>query len=416
MTSSYDLLIIGAGPAGLMAAAQASYLGASVLLVEKNKQPALKLLITGGGRCNITNLNFRNIREFAAFYKPADSFLLPAFSRFGPLETIDFFAKENLALVEEDNYRVFPGQGKARSVLNCLLDKINKQGGEILLDSSVKEVLVSKSDKRKIEKVKLANGDFISAKNFLIATGGKSYPSTGSSGDGYSWLKKLGHRIISPYPALVAIKLKEKFIKDLEGLSFSNIKISFLNFNKKIISESGDIIFTTNAISGPAALNLSRFLTKSDFNKKLIIDFFPQKSNDDLNNFLQQLFHKGKKSLKNALAEILPLRFVNVFVNILKIEANSLANSLSRENRNLIVKNLKEFELSLISNDNFDKAMVASGGLSLSEINAKNFKSKLFTNLYCAGEVLDIVGPTGGFNLQLAWTSGFLVAEDVVKE
>ncbi|MBN2853912.1 NAD(P)/FAD-dependent oxidoreductase [Patescibacteria group bacterium] len=418
----YDLLIIGAGPAGLIAGARASELGASVLILEKNAQAGTKLLMTGGGRCNLTNLDFSNIRDLASRYQTAANFLLSPFSRFGPKELCNFFEEAGLKLKEEARGRVFPESNKARSVLDLLLKKIKDNDGEVLLKAKIKKIVISSDSSKKIEKVELEDGRFFKAKNFLIATGGKSYPLSGSSGDAYAWLKKLGHTIIEPHPGLAPIKISENFIKDLEGLSFSNLKISLKNNQEnnkdgkeiKTYSEFGDLIFGADNISGPAVLNLSRLVDLKSLKNTLIeIDFFPDSNLEELNKKLQNIFHSANKNLSNALTEILPPRFVKVFLNNLKINLEKKANSVSKEEKELISRNLKYFKLKVANLYGFDKAMITRGGLSLKEVFSKNFKSKLFDNLYFAGEVLDIDGPTGGYNLQIAWTIGYLVAEDL---
>lgn len=410
----YDLLIIGAGPAGLIAGARASELGASVLILEKNAQAGRKLLMTGGGRCNLTNLNFNNIKDLASCYQTATNFLLSPLSRFGPKELCNFFEEAGLKLKEEAKGRVFPQSNKARSVLDLLLKKIKDNGGGLLLEAEVKKIIVSQENFKKIDRVELKDSRFFKAQNFLIATGGKSYPLSGSSGDAYSWFKKIGHTIIEPKPGLTPIKIPENFIKDLEGLSFSNLKISLKNEEEKVNSELGDIIFGADNISGPAVLNLSRLIDLNSLKNTLIeIDFFPDFSLEELNKKLQNIFHSANKNLNNSLTEILAPRFVKVFLNNLKINLDQKSNSVSKEEKELIGSNLKHFKLKVSGLYGFDRAMITRGGLSLKEVEAKNFKSKLFDNLYFAGEFLDIDGPTGGYNLQVAWTSGYLVADDL---
>ncbi len=410
----YDLLIIGAGPAGLIAGARASELGASVLILEKNVQAGTKLLMTGGGRCNLTNLDFLDIRDFASHYQLTANFLLSPLSRFGPKELCNFFEEEGLKIKEEARGRVFPLSNKARSILDLLLKKIKDKGGEVLLKAEVEKITISQIDLKKIHQVELKDGRLFEAKNFLIASGGKSYPLTGSSGDAYFWLKKLGHTIIEPQPGLTPIKISENFIKDLEALSFSDVKITLKNNKKGLSFESGDIIFGADNISGPAVLNLSRLVDLKNLKNSLIeVDFFSSINLEELNQKLQNIFHSANKTLSNSLTEILPPRFVKVLLRNLQINSKQKANSVSRKEKELISKSLKHFQLRISGLYGFDKAMISRGGISLKEVDAKNFKSKLFNNLYFAGEILDIDGPTGGYNLQIAWTSGYLVANDL---
>ncbi len=410
----YDLIIIGAGPAGLIAGARASEIGASVLILEKNSRAGTKLLMTGGGRCNLTNLNFINIRDLASRYQSAANFLLSPLTRFGPKELCGFFEEGGLKLKEEIGGRVFPVSDKARSVLDLLLKKIESYGGEILLEAEVKEIIISQVDSKIIDQVELKDGRLFEAKNFLISSGGKSYPLSGSSGDAYTWLKKLGHKIIEPQPGLTPIKISENFIKDLEALSFGDVKITLKNNKNNLNFELGDIIFGADNISGPAALNLSRLINAKNIKNTLIeIDFFPNINLEEINEKLQNIFHSANKTLGNSLVEILSPRFIKVLLRKLHINSEQKANSVSKKEKELISKNLKHFQLRVFSLYSFDKAMVTRGGISLKEVYSKNFKSKLFNNLYFAGEVLDIDGPTGGYNLQIAWTSGYLVANDL---
>ena len=411
----YDLIIIGAGPAGLIAGVRASELGASVLILEKNSRAGTKLLMTGGGRCNLTNLNFINIRDLASRYQSASNFLLSPLTSFGPKELCSFFEEGGLKLKEEIGGRVFPASDKARSVLDLLLKKIESYGGEILLETEVKEIIISQVDLKIIDQVELKDGRFFRAKNFLIASGGKSYPLSGSNGDAYTWLKKLGHTIIEPQPGLTPIKISENFIKDLEALSFSDVKIILKNNKNNSNSELGDIIFGADNISGPAALNISRLINTKNLKNTLIeIDFFPNINLEELNQKLQNIFHSANKTLSNSLAEILSSRFIKVLLRNLQINSEQKSNSVSKREKELISKNLKHFQLRVSGLYGFDKAMISCGGLSLKEVDSKNFKSKLFDNLYFAGEVLDIDGPTGGYNLQIAWTSGYLIASDLL--
>ncbi len=406
----YDLAIIGGGPAGLMAAWHASKNGRQVILLEKNQRLGLKLLTTGGGRCNLTH-NIPDHRLLAANFGPQGRFLLSAFSRFGVLETMAFFEAQGLKLKTENTNKVFPVSNLALDVLQVLIDGIQAQGGIIETECEVKDFVL---DGDTIEKVVLTTGEEISADNFLIATGGLSYPGTGSTGAGYEWLKKMGHTITPLSPALTPILVREEFVSYLEGLSLENIKVSLYDKNKKVAKEQGPIIFTASGLSGPATLNISRHLDyKSAQSYSLELDLQPGKTLEDLDRELLALVTGNNKFLRNSLEGVLPERMVGAVLNISKISPEKLANNLSKLERQALARTMKTLRLEVKSVEGFERAMVTRGGLELKEIDPKTMKSKLISNLYVAGEILDLVGPTGGFNLQLCWSTGFVAGESV---
>jgi hypothetical protein len=409
----YDLVIVGAGPAGLMAAIRASELKARVLIIEKNKRPGIKLLTTGGGRCNFTNY-ITDSKTLAAEYEPNKQFLISSFLNFGVSETINFFEENGLKSKTEANGRVFPISGKADDVLNVLLGRIKNQRVEIRAGVAVKEI---KSANNQITKLILDNGEEISGKNFILCTGGKSYPATGSSGDAYTWLRQLGHNIIKPRPALAPIHTREKFVKDLEGLSLNNIELKLFSNGKKIAQTNGDIIFTQNGLSGPAALNLSRFINFSYDPKYILeLDLFPDKSNGELDIYLQSIFHGGNKLFKNVLEKITRPKMAPVLISLLKVNSDKQANSITKDEKTQLINLLKKLSFSVLSVGDFNQAMVTAGGVDLKEINPKTMQSKLISNLYLAGEIIDLSGPSGGFNLQLSWSTGYLAGESSVDK
>ncbi len=417
----FDLVVIGAGPAGLMAAITASARGLKVLVLEKNDRAGVKLMMTGGGRCNLTNVYYENIKDFAAVYEKAGPFLLSSFFRFGPKETMNFFEASGLSLKQEDNGRIFPADSRARSVLDFLLKLALDNSVQFKYSSEVKRIISAKDGSKTIENIELNNKYLIKARNYIIATGGKSYPLTGSTGDAYKWLEGLGHTINRPRPGLKAVRFIDQEFKKLEGLSFSNvllnIEVGKKESSRKIISSSqGDIIFTKDSVSGPAALNLSLTIPDTNQEKLVVIDFFPDETEEALNIRLQTIFHKGKKGLKNSLSEIIPTRFIDFLLPSLNIKGDSLANSVSKKDRELIVSKLKSFAIKIRPDEDFSQAMITIGGVSLKEIETNSFKSKLVSNLYIIGEVLDVAAPTGGYNLQLAWTSGYLAASDLLGQ
>ncbi|MFA5886621.1 MAG: NAD(P)/FAD-dependent oxidoreductase [Patescibacteria group bacterium] len=409
----YDLAIIGGGPAGLMAALRAGESGQKVILIEKNERLGLKLLMTGGGRCNITN-NIPDYHKLAASFGSAGRFLLSAFSRFGVSETIDFFTSRGLKIKIEKDNQVFPQSDRAVDVLNILVDGVKRSGGLILTGDPVQKFIFAK---KKITGLILSSGQKIAAVNYLLATGGLSYPATGSSGDGYQWLQEFGHTIIPLRPALGSILVKEKFVKDLEGLSLETVALRLFCRGKKIAQESGPIIFTAVGLSGPAVLNLSRYI---DFNRtadwQIALDLQPQYLSDDLARRLQADLMGNNKFLKNSLEGLVPLRLAETLLNLAGFSSNKLANSLNRVERERLVGLMKKLNLTVQAIAGYERAMATGGGVDLKEVDSRTLRSKIISNLFIAGEILDLVGPTGGYNLQLAWSTGQAVGAAVGAE
>lgn len=404
----YDIVIIGAGPAGLMAAGHASELGARVLVLEKNKQAGIKLLMSGGGRCNFTN----NVPDylFSKDLGQNGKWFLSGLSIFNSTSIIDFFKERNIKSQVNSEGKVFPENNSALKVREALLNYVESNGGRIIYNSQVIKIV---KDNKLISKLILADRSEISAKKYIITTGGNSYSRSGSSGEAYQWLKELGHKIIKPRPALCPIIFKEKSIKELEGLSFSNVLLSLYKNNKKIKEELGDIIFTGNGISGPAALNLSRAITLEDkLNLVIKIDFFPTETVEQFENRLQNISSSsGRESIKNILGQLIQKRFSDYILNQCSISDLKKGADITKEERNYIVNILNEFSFNILALGGFDQAMITVGGVDLKEVNQKTMASKIYSNLYFAGEILDLDGPTGGYNLQIAWTSGYLAGE-----
>lgn len=405
----YDLVIIGGGPSGLMAALQAAEKGSQVLLLEKNKRLGVKLLISGGGRCNLTN-DIPDYRVLAKSYGPAANFLIPIFSRFGVSEIMDFFANRGVRLKTEADNKVFPESNSATDILAVFVNGITAADGTIRTECEVKDFIVQNN---LIEKIILHSGEEISAARFLIATGGKSYSATGSSGDAYRWLKQLGHSVTPLYPGLAPILVNNQSIKELEGLSLSDVRLKLVGVQKEIAAEQGPIIFTASGLSGPAALNISRFLDFNQYqNFALRLDFQPEITLEDLDKLLINLFSKDNKFVKNSLEEIIPARLAVFLLKISGIDENIKAKTITKIERKKILESIKDFKLTIINFSGYDRAMITVGGLNLKEVDVKTMGSKIISNLYLAGEVLDIAGPTGGFNLQVAWSTGFIAGNN----
>jgi len=411
----FDVAVIGAGPAGIMAAGTAAEAGAKVVLIEKNKQLGKKLLLTGGGRCNITNAEFK-LSNLVKNYNNGE-FLFHVFSLFAPKQTMAFFAGLGVETKTEKNRRVFPTNDGAEKVLEALNKYLIKNKVKIIFDSEVTDI---NCKGKKITKLILKDRE-ITAKKYIFCNGGKSYPLTGSDGSGYKLAEKLGHTIIKPVPALTPIKFKEKWIENLQGISLKDIKISVSKKEKNIFSEQGDLLFTHFGISGPAALNISagtgalleKNLPAQTGEVKIIFDLFPLINHRQLGNKLENVFSKyPKKSVKNILSDFVPERLAEVLLDISGVDGNKMANSISKTDRGKIIKNLKNLEATAESVLGFDEAMVTRGGVSLKEIDHKTMKSKIIDNLFFAGEIIDVDGKTGGFNLQMCWSTGYVAGKN----
>jgi len=405
----YDVAIIGGGPAGIMAAGRAGELGSRVVLIEKNKDLGVKLLISGKGRCNITN-KIDGLKEIINKFGKNGKFLFSVFSKFGADETINFFESKGLKTKIERGGRVFPISDKSQDVFNVLINYLKKTDVHIKTNSKVRKI-IKKGDR--IEKIVLANHKEIIADNFIICTGGRSYPVTGSTGDGYRWAEKIGHTIIKPSPSLVPIIIEENYIKKLEGLSLKNVEISVYKDNKKINSRFGEAIFTGNGMSGPIILDMSKEIGKELPGQiRIQIDFKPALDFVKLDKRIQRDFQKNPNKLfRNSLDELLPQKLIPVIIKLSKIDPSKKVNSITKEERRKLLHLLKEFSLNIKELEGFKKAIITTGGIKLSEIDQKTMKSKLIDNLYFAGEILDLDGPTGGYNLQVCWSTGYIAGE-----
>ena len=401
-----DIVVIGGGPAGLMAAGRAAELGARVVLLEKNKACGRKLLMTGNGRCNVTQL-VENARDLAKNYTNG-SFLISSFTRFGPRSMIDFLEDQGIKTKVEELNRVFPKSDKAQDVLNAMLGYLESGKVQINYNSNVAG-LVTKG--RRIRAVKLSNGQELEAKAFIITAGGCSYSSTGSDGGAWAWLAKLGHKIVEPVPALVPLKIKELWIKKLKGVSLSSVRLSS---SSKTLETQGGMIFTHFGISGPAVLNFSRLIAR-DLNSGPVtfdLDLLPEISSEKLFSNLLSLFNQNPAwTIKRTLSTLIPSSLVPEILLLAQVSPEIKSGQVTVKQRDLLVDNLKNIHLTATGSLGFDTAMVTTGGVDVKEVDSKNMRSRLFDNLYLAGEVLNLDGPTGGFNLQMCWSTGFVAGE-----
>jgi len=405
----YDLIVIGGGPSGMMAAGTAAANGKKVLILEKNTRLAKKLHLTGGGRCNITNAIFDTTKFLANFGK-SQQFLYSPFSQFGVQDTFDFFESRKLPLVTESKNRVFPKTQKVVDVFRVLNEYINNKNVEVIKDNQVLKMTVNKETKQIIS-VKAKQGTY-SAENYIIATGGVSHPETGSTGDGFKWLRNMGHTVKHSTPNVVPLKIADRWVKDLSGTTASFMKITFYVDSKKAFSETGKILFTHFGISGPLILNLSHkvadLLQKGEVTAT--IDYYPDTDIGSLEKKILNVFDKNKnKAFKNIVKEIAPPGISNALIEF-HIVPNVLdkIHSISKENRKRIVQTLKAMPMHVIGLMGMDRAVISDGGIPLTEIDTKTMKSKLFNNLYLTGDIMHINRPSGGYSLQLCWTTGYV--------
>jgi hypothetical protein len=407
----YNLIVIGGGPSGMMMAGRAADLGARVLLLERKKKFGKKLLLTGGGRCNITNAEF-NIRAFLENFPESKEFLYSPFSKFSAKDTFTFFEKRGLPLVVEARKRAFPKTQNAADVLRVMEKFVKRNGIEI--KTGVRAVSLEKKG-GKIASVKTSKDGEFSAENFAIATGGLAGP--GSTGDGFSILEKLGHTIIQPNPDIVPLTTNEKWVHSLSGAALSFMTVRFIQNGKTKIKKTGKILFTHFGVSGPLMLNSSREVRKMLEKGKVeaSIDMFPDTQENELNRRMLNLFDKNKnKVVKNVLPEILPSGFAEAIPSLPDINLSEReVHSVTKEERKKLVKKIKNLTFEISGTLGFDKAIAMDGGVALKEVNFKNMASKLYPNLYLLGDILNVNRLSGGFSLQLCWTTGWVAGTDV---
>ncbi len=400
----YPVVVIGSGPAGIMAALQAAGKGLQTLLLEKNDCIGNKLLITGGGRCNLTNN--RSLPEFIASYHNGD-FLRNAFARFFNQDLISFFEEKGFKLVVEQEHLIFPAVQSARKVADFLLAQLKENKVELRLESPVSDI--QKKDSRFFE-IDTA-GESVIAEKIILATGGKSYPQTGSTGDGYVLAEKFGHKVFKPKPALCGIVLQEGWHKKWQGISFEKAGLKLMLEKKQLGSESGEIVFTHFGISGPAALNLSRFLTEVEDKRSthLFVNFIPGLNENALRDRLMDEFLKhGRMTAQKVLSALVPARVAEQIIVFAGIPEEKNVSNITGKERQALVALLNSFPLVVDGLLLFEDAKVTRGGVNVKEINPQTMESRIVPGLYFAGEIIDVDGRTGGFNLQAAFSTGFV--------
>ncbi len=445
----WDVIVIGGGPAGMMAAGRAAERGAKVLLLEKNDSLGKKLLITGGGRCNVTNAEFDN-RVLLKKFKDNDKYLFSAFSKWSVKETLEFFHLKNMDTKVEALQRVFPVSNKAQSVWDVLVAYMKE--GNVTVRSKCPVTgfefelgETGTNDKKdnnggKIIAVKLKGAERLRARQFILATGGKSHPETGSTGEGFEWLKEIGHTVIEQAASLVPVEIENAWVKRLQGVTLQNVKLSLYQNNVKQASGSGSsngtkagsssaknlrknasigrILFTHFGVSGPTVLNMSHDIGELLKYGTVIlsIDLLPEFDYAKLNLKLQEVLREhNNKLFKNSLGTLVSPAIAPIIVELSGINPETFSHSITREQRLALVQLLKAIPLRVQGLLGVDKAIITSGGVTLDEVDFKTMSSRIFPNLFLVGDILNIDRPSGGYGLQLCWTTGFVAGDSAAS-
>ncbi len=411
--SVWDIVVIGGGPAGMMAAGRAAERGRSVLLLEKNEKPGKKLLITGGGRCNVTN-NTTDVRTMLGRYKESGKFLFSAFSQFAVKDAITFFEKRNVSLKEENEGRMFPKTNKAQSIWDVLTRYIQEGNVSVRTKADVSGIEKSTDSEHLI--ITLKGGEKITAGSCIVATGGTSHPETGSTGEGFRWLKKLGHTVIENNFALVPLALSDDWAKSLGGVTLSSIKLTVLADDKKQSVHTGKLLFTHFGVSGPTILNMSREVGEllEHSTVTILLDLFPKLDPAAMREKIQTLLMtESNKKIKNAFGTLIPSALVLPLLTLAGIDGDTPNHSVRSGERTKLTVLLKNVPLHVKGLLGANKAVISAGGVALTEVDFKTMESRIVPNLYIIGDVLNIDRPSGGYSLQLCWTTGFVAGENV---
>lgn len=407
-----NTVIIGGGPAGLMAAISSAKNGDKVTIIEKMNSCGKKLLITGKGRCNITNN--AQMDKFMENTPTNPKFLYGVFNNFTNKDIIELLKSEGVKTKVERGERVFPVSDRAQDVLEALLHILRKQNVQILTNTTAKRIITD--DEKNVLGVELDDGKEIKTDKIILATGGKSYPVTGSTGDGYKLAKDLGHTITKIEPSLVPLTSHDEVCKELQGLSLRNVAIQLQICDKVVYKDFGEMLFTHFGVSGPIVLSASSYLVKTKNIEQILkggkveleIDLKPALSEEKLDARILRDFEEQKnKQFKNSLDKLLPQKLIPVIIEKTNINGSKKINEITKQERQKLVKELKHFRISINGTRPIEEAIVTSGGINIKEINPKTMESKLISGLYFAGEVIDVDCLTGGYNLQVAWSTGY---------
>ena len=410
----FDVIVVGAGPAGLLAAGRAAELGAKVLILEKMRQPGRKLLITGKGRCNVTNS--APIGDFITHVYPNGRFLRNAFSQYFSNDIIELLNRYGVVTILERGGRYFPADNKASDVLKALLLWVAELKVEIQTGLRAEMLIIESYTVKGV----IANGQKFISKRVIIATGGKSYPATGSNGEGYELARSVGHSIVKAMPALVPLETEGKIAQKLQGLNLKNVRAVVWVNNKKAGEDFGEMIFTHFGLSGPIILTLSRIIV-SELHKnnkvEITIDLKPALDEQKLDNrLIRDLNEHGKKKINNIFRYWLPSKMIPVFIEILGFDPEKECHQVSSKERKQIRHLLKNLPFTIANHRSFKEAIITSGGIPTNEISPKTMESKLIEGLYFAGEVIDLDAETGGYNLQIAYSTGWLAGNSCMKK
>ncbi len=406
------VIVIGGGAAGMMAACAAAENGHHVTLLEQNEKLGKKIYITGKGRCNITNAGdmdtlFSNVMSNRKF-------LYSAFYEFNNEQVLAFFEKEGLSIKIERGNRVFPVSDHSSDVIAALQRAMNKRKVEVFLHTKVEKLIF---DAERVSGVVFFDGRKMDADAVIVATGGLSYPSTGSTGDGYQMAEDTGHRLVDRTPSLVPFETKEDWVKELQGLSLRNISLSVYNGKKKLYEDFGEMLFTHFGVSGPLVLSASGMISAGQFDKELQMQIDLKPALDELQldkRILREFDTMKNKQFKNSLLHLLPTKLIPVIIALSGIDPEKKVNEISKEERSGLVALLKHLPLTITGLRGWNEAIITRGGVSVKDINPSTMESKLVAGLYFCGEVLDLDALTGGFNLQIAWSTGHLAGSSVL--
>lgn len=404
------IIIIGGGAAGLIASATAAKRGEDVTVIEKNSRPARKVMITGKGRCNVTNACF-DLDDLINSVVTNKRFMYSAFSSFMPYDTIALIEEMGVPTKIERGNRVFPESDKAVDIVDALV-KNAKQSGVKFVEGTVTSF---NTENNVIKSVNLADGTIVDGDSFAICTGGLSYQSTGSTGDGYRLAESVGHSVTDIEPALISLVASNGFVPKLQGLSLRNISIKLLDGEKEIYSDFGEMLFTHYGVSGPVILSASSHMTHpKEHNYKIIIDLKPALDEQTLDKRIQRDFAENtNKDFINSLSKLLPNKLIPVIVKLSGIEPSEKVNQITKPQRQNLVHLLKNFTVNISDFRPINEAIITSGGIDVKEINPKTMGSKIIDNLFFAGEVIDVDAYTGGFNLQVAFSTGYLCGMNI---
>jgi predicted Rossmann fold flavoprotein len=406
---TWDVIVIGAGAAGLMAAIHAAERGRRTLLLEKNRKPGVKILMSGGTRCNITQAT--DNRGIVAAYGPPGKFLHSALAAFSVQDTIDFFEGEGVPTKVEETGKIFPVSNKASDVLDALLQRLARSGAVLALGESANAM-------------DFANGIFVlhtsaralNGKRVILTTGGQSYPGSGTTGDGYGFAHALGHRIVPPRPALVPLTTNVRWVGELRGITLPDVAVHILDGDQTLAARRGSLLFAHFGLSGPVILDVSRVVSGHAAPQTLVleIDLVPALADAELGEWLRtESSASGKKQLAVVLTHHVPRRLAEVVIEEASLPTDRKAAALTKEERGRLVRAMKRLRIPLTGTLGFKKAEVTAGGIALEEVDSRTMQSKLVPGLFLAGEVLDLDGPIGGYNFQAAWSTGWLAGGSV---